>query len=221
MLRLGDVACLCSIAFPRGSLVVDTSQNPDRQPWSRGLRRLCRTSRPYIYELDRGMHPLEGFRAFGWRIVNLQSVAPTAAWDLVGDSMALQTLAVSLQALISAAKNMNLVANIAGVTAPSWNCLRRCRRRLPCERQVVVQRGCGSAGKASGAQAARAWQQQPGTFACFALPRPRAWPPPPRPPGLAACEACNSTSDWLMDPHTLGSALALALVAAAACAATT
>ena len=86
-------------------LIVDTSQNPDRQPWSRGLRRLCRTSRPYIYELNRGMHPLEGFRAFGWRIVSLQSVAPTAAtWDLLGDSMALQTLAVSLQALISAAQ---------------------------------------------------------------------------------------------------------------------
>ncbi len=85
-------------------LIVDTSQNPDRHPWSRGLRRLCRASRPYIYELDRGMHPVEGFRAFGWRIVNLRSISSATAWDLVGDSMALQTLAVSLQALISAAK---------------------------------------------------------------------------------------------------------------------
>ena len=81
-------------------LVADTSQNPSRHPWSHGLKRFCRSSRPYVYELDRELVPVEGFRAFGWRNASLNGLTPSASWDLLGDSMALQTLAVATTSLL-------------------------------------------------------------------------------------------------------------------------
>jgi len=36
--------------------------NPCRQPWTHGLKRLCRNSRPRSYSLDRMITPYEAFR---------------------------------------------------------------------------------------------------------------------------------------------------------------
>ena len=83
------------------NLFVDTSQNPRRTPWSFGLHRLTRTSRIYSYELDRVISAFEAFRIYGWRHPCLEGLGAGEAWDLIGDSMALQTLAaVRFRALL-------------------------------------------------------------------------------------------------------------------------
>jgi len=56
-------------------LILDLSQNPCRQPWTYGLKRLCRNSRPYSYSLDRMITPYEAFRIYGWLHPNLSSIS--------------------------------------------------------------------------------------------------------------------------------------------------
>ena len=81
------------------NLFVDVSQNPHRHPWSYGLHRLTRNSHIYSYEHDRAISAFEAFRIYGWRSPCLEGLTTSEAWDLIGDSMALQTLAVSIVAL--------------------------------------------------------------------------------------------------------------------------
>ena len=81
-------------------LLCDPTQNPGRNPWSMHLRRLTRGCRPYIYSQDRCMFPLEAFRAYGWDNPCLHGLTDDEAWDLLGDSMALQTLGVAVSALL-------------------------------------------------------------------------------------------------------------------------
>ena len=81
-------------------LICDPTQNPCRNPWGTNLRRMTRVSRPYIYEKDRSMFPLEGYRAYGWQNPCLEGLTDDEAWDLLGDSMALQTLGVAVSALL-------------------------------------------------------------------------------------------------------------------------
>ena len=82
------------------NLFVDISQNPCRKPWSYGLHRLTRNSHIYSYEHDRAISAFEAFRIYGWRSPCLEGLTTSEAWDLIGDSMALQTLAVSIVALV-------------------------------------------------------------------------------------------------------------------------
>ncbi|MCP4243351.1 MAG: hypothetical protein GY772_22570 [bacterium] len=82
------------------NLFVDVSQNPGRCPWSFGLHRLTRNSRIYSYEHDRILSPFEAFRVYGWRNPCLEGLAASEAWDLLGDSMALPTLAVAVSAVV-------------------------------------------------------------------------------------------------------------------------
>ena len=82
------------------NLFVDVSQNPSRNPWCYGLHRLTRTSQIYSYEYDRVISVFEAFRIYGWRSPRLEGLTTGEAWDLVGDSMALQTLAVSISGLV-------------------------------------------------------------------------------------------------------------------------
>ena len=84
-------------------LVCDLTQNPEFTPWSRGLPRICRQSKLYVYSWDRRMRPDEAFAMYGWRRVNLSSLSDADCWGLLGDSMALPTLGVALAALLGAA----------------------------------------------------------------------------------------------------------------------
>ena len=84
-------------------LVCDPTQNPEFKPWGRGLPRVCRTSKPYVYSWDRRMRPIEAFAMYGWRRANLAPLSDSDGWDLLGDSMALPTLGVALVALLGAA----------------------------------------------------------------------------------------------------------------------
>ena len=81
-------------------LICDPSQNPGRHPWGLCLRRLTRGSRPYIYAEDRCMFPLEAYRVYGWESPTLDGLTDDEAWDLLGDSMALQTLGVAASGLL-------------------------------------------------------------------------------------------------------------------------
>ena len=83
-------------------LLCDTTQNPSRRPWSFNLQRLCRSSRPYSYQWDRRMLACEAFRAYGWESVTLDGLSEPQCWDLLGDSMALPTLAVAMISLLDA-----------------------------------------------------------------------------------------------------------------------
>ena len=85
--------------FIATNVFVDVSQNPSRNPWCYGLHRLARTSQIYSYEYDRAISAFEAFRIYGWRSPCLEGLTTGEAWDLVGDSMALQTLAVSISGL--------------------------------------------------------------------------------------------------------------------------
>ena len=86
--------------FIATKLFVDVSQNPSRNPWCYGLHRLTRTSQIYSYEYDRVISAFEAFRIYGWRSPCLEGLTTGEAWDLLGDSMALQTLAVSISGLV-------------------------------------------------------------------------------------------------------------------------
>jgi hypothetical protein len=82
-------------------LICDPAQNPGRNPWGTSLRRITRGARPYIYGKDRCMFPLEVYRAYGWDNPCLEGLNDDEAWDLLGDSMALQTLlGVAVSALL-------------------------------------------------------------------------------------------------------------------------
>ena len=81
-------------------LTCDPTQNPCRQPWGTKLHRITRRTRPYIYEKDRCMFPWEAYRIYGWENPCLDDLKDGEAWDLLGDSMALQTLGVAASALI-------------------------------------------------------------------------------------------------------------------------
>ena len=84
-------------------LVADTSQNPERKPWGLGLPRLTRTCKPYLYSWARRIRPGEAFEAYGWRRPALHTLSDAECWDLLGDSMALPTLAAALVSLLGAA----------------------------------------------------------------------------------------------------------------------
>jgi hypothetical protein len=64
-------------------LILDLSQNPCRLPWTHGLKRFCRNSRPYSYSLDRMITPYEAFRIYGWLHPDLSSISTNEAWDLL------------------------------------------------------------------------------------------------------------------------------------------
>ena len=86
--------------FIATNLFVDVSQNPSRNPWCYGLHRLTRTSQIYSYEYDRVISAFDAFRIYGWRSPCLEGLTTGEAWDLLGDSMALQTLAVPISGLV-------------------------------------------------------------------------------------------------------------------------
>lgn len=77
------------------------------------------------------MHPLEAFRAFGWRRSKLDGLTHGECWDLIGNSMALPTLAVVVVAAFHAVDigvweadrpsgpAAKLSARIAGAASPS------------------------------------------------------------------------------------------------------
>ena len=81
-------------------LICNTTQNPKRNPFSRGVRRLCRNSRVYSYEDDRLLVPSELYRIYGWKEPNLSGLSMAKCVDMLGDSMALPTLGVALVSLI-------------------------------------------------------------------------------------------------------------------------
>ncbi len=81
-------------------LIIDVSQNPSRSAWSHGLRRVCRKSAFYSYESDRKLVPYEALRIYGWSNPSLHGVSSSDAWDLIGETMALQTLAVAALSLV-------------------------------------------------------------------------------------------------------------------------
>lgn len=82
------------------NLFIDVAQNPGHRPWSFGLHRVTRNSQIYSYEHDRVISAFEAFRIYGWRNPCLEGLASSEAWDLLGDSMALQTLAVAVSGLL-------------------------------------------------------------------------------------------------------------------------
>ena len=82
------------------NLFVDVSQNPSRKPWSFGLRRLRPNSVIYSYEDDRVLSAFEAFRIYGWQNPCLEGQSNRIAWNLIGNSMALQTTAVCISGLV-------------------------------------------------------------------------------------------------------------------------
>ena len=84
-------------------LFVDVSQMPGRRPWRYGLRRATRNSKFYSYEHDRLITAEEVFKMYGWRAPRLEGLSHGKALDLLGDSMALPTLAVAAYALVLSA----------------------------------------------------------------------------------------------------------------------
>jgi len=81
-------------------LLCETTQNPSRTPWSFDLKRLCRHSRPYSYKHDRLLTPGELFGIYGWERPCLEHLSRTECCDLLGDSMALPTIAVAMASVI-------------------------------------------------------------------------------------------------------------------------
>lgn len=85
----------------------DVSQNVNRSPWSLGHIRCATTSsRSYSFEMDRLLTPEEVMMAYGWprKVAEARTQVPAAAMDdLVGETMALQPLAVVMLATIIAA----------------------------------------------------------------------------------------------------------------------
>lgn len=88
-------------------LYCDVSQNVNRSPWSvKRLRCVTTSSRHYSFTLDRLLVPEEAMIAYGWppEVAEACTKVPaTAMEDLVGETMALQTLGMVMVAMIVAA----------------------------------------------------------------------------------------------------------------------
>lgn len=82
------------------NLMCETTQNPARGPFSFDVKRLCRRSRPYSYSHDRMLYPSEMFALYGWDKPVLRRLTRGECGDLIGDSMALQSVGAALLALI-------------------------------------------------------------------------------------------------------------------------
>ncbi len=64
------------------------------------MHRFARSSKIYSYGQDRILSAFEAFRLYGWQDPRLEGLGPTDAWDLLGESMALQPLGVAVSALL-------------------------------------------------------------------------------------------------------------------------
>jgi hypothetical protein len=106
-LQLNPVLLDTKATVRRLELYCDVSQNVNRSPWSIGYVRCATTSsRNYSFELDRLMVPEEMLMAYGWprTVAEAHTQVPaTAMDDLVGETMALQTLATVMLAMVIAA----------------------------------------------------------------------------------------------------------------------
>ena len=61
-----------------------------------------RRCKPYSYKDERVLTPAEMFKLHGWSSPKLESQCKSALLDLIGDSMAMPLLAVSLMSLLVA-----------------------------------------------------------------------------------------------------------------------
>ena len=90
-------------------LYCDVSQNVNRSPWSfKKIRCATTSSRNYSFALDRLLVPEEVLMAYGWprAVAEAHTQVPvTVMDDLVGETMALQTLAMVMLAVITAASS--------------------------------------------------------------------------------------------------------------------
>ena len=89
-----------NVSMATEGLICNTTQNPNRGPWSFDLRRLCRNSRMYSYQDDRLLVPTELYKMYGWRSVDLSGHSLAHCQDMLGDSMALPTVGLALASLI-------------------------------------------------------------------------------------------------------------------------
>ena len=89
-----------NVSMATEGLICNTTQNPNRGPWSFDLRRLCRNSRMYSYQDDRLLVPTELYKMYGWRSVDLSGLSLAHCQDMLGDSMALPTVGLALASLI-------------------------------------------------------------------------------------------------------------------------
>jgi hypothetical protein len=88
-------------------LFVDLSQNALRKPFGHGLRRVTRNSTIYSFEHDRVVTAEEGFKMYGWSPrPRLDGFSERQAIDILGDSMALPTLAVAMYSLLLGAADI-------------------------------------------------------------------------------------------------------------------
>lgn len=88
------------------NLTIDVSQNICRKPWSSSLRTFTTTSQVYLYSADRILLPEEALRLLGFDDVPgdaLNGVSAAEVSDLVGQAMALPSVAVPMLALLQAA----------------------------------------------------------------------------------------------------------------------
>ncbi len=92
----------------RQALHCNFSQNPSwsnlRTPWT--LSTVCTSTRLYNYAQVRVWVPSEAMRAHGWDAngcgPNVQGLTIAQGWDLVGESMALQSLGLAIWSLLLA-----------------------------------------------------------------------------------------------------------------------
>ncbi len=74
------------------------------------MKTVCKSSRLYSFELDRIVTPVELLRVHGWDLDGLGGVPPVTltgiprskAYDLIGECMAMQSVAVAIWSLVCA-----------------------------------------------------------------------------------------------------------------------
>ena len=106
-LKLNPVLQETKETVRRLELFCDVSQNVNLSPWSvKRLRCVTTSSRNYSFKLDRLLKPEEVMMAYGWppEVAEACTQVPAAAMeDLVGETMALQTLGMVMVAMVVAA----------------------------------------------------------------------------------------------------------------------
>eukprot|EP00435_Cladocopium_sp_Y103_P009938 s1246_g2.t1 len=127
-----DLAYLCTEASLKAAglpsspdqvtatLSVDVSQNAARKAWG-SLRTLCTSSSIYLYGQDRAMLPIEGLRlmGFGTRASRAGGLSDGEVVDLVGNCMAVPSVALAQLALLAAGFEHNSLPNLFEHSRPS------------------------------------------------------------------------------------------------------
>ena len=121
LLQLNPVLLDTKETVRRLELYCDVSQNVNRSPWSLGYVRCATTSsRNYSFSMDRLVVPEEMLMAYGWPRAMAEArteVPDTAMDDLVGETMALQTIATVMLATVIASHSeaaQRLPSSMAG-----------------------------------------------------------------------------------------------------------